>query len=369
MKILFVGASDFRGEPWGPPSVHRGIPGTEEAFIHISRELAARGHVVVVHAHVGPFAGRHGSVEWRERSLLPRRPDADVIVSADLDTSLELEGDALVYHWLHCHTARDDDAFLSRVHKIIALSHYSRHEYPTIPDEKFFISGNGIDVSAFQREVPRNPRKVVYGSDYDRGLAILLAAWPQVRAACPDAELSVFYGWEIYDRKGEMLNRIDPENGRRWAEMRTFIQKGFELPGVRHLGRVDHARVAEEFLSAGVWAYPCTFPETSCITAMKAQAAGAVPVVYGTAALRETVRWGLRVPGYSNTRPAAESRDIMVAWTGALINLLRDAEAQEKTRPNMIADALMCFSWSRVAADWDAEFTGEIERRGSGRVL
>lgn len=362
MRITFIGASDFCGEPWGPPSVGRGIPGTEEAFIHMSRRLAERGHAVSVYVHAGSFAGRYGAVEWCDLRSLPARLDTDVVVTTDLSGVTALDGCRLIYYWLHGDVTNLARSALDRIHKFMALSHSSRDNYAAIPDDKFFITRNGIDPATFERPVPRSPFKLVYGSDYDRGLIQLLGAWPHIREAHPDAELSVFYGWHIFDRKIELYGQADPENGRRWTALKTQIQAGLEQPGVTHLGRIDHDRVAEEFLSAAVWAYPCTFPETSCITAMKAQVAGAIPVVYATAALQETVRWGLRAPGYTPGQAAAEGRQVLAAWTDALIGLLGDPGLQNRIRPAMIADCRQHFAWERVAAEWEVEFAQELAR-------
>lgn len=77
--------------------------------------------------------------------------------------------------------------------------------------------------------------------------------------------------------------------------LRAFCHGGqVAIPGVTHLGRLSHAAVADQFRRARIWAYPCSFRETSCITAMKARAGGAIPAVIPNGALRETVRFGFR---------------------------------------------------------------------------
>ena len=44
-------------------------------------------------------------------------------------------------------------------------------------------------------------------------------------------------------------------------------------PGVTFHGMVGHMALSEALASSGVLAYPTSFPEISCITAMKAQVA------------------------------------------------------------------------------------------------
>jgi len=44
----------------------------------------------------------------------------------------------------------------------------------------------------------------------------------------------------------------------------------------------------------GVWAYPTSFDEINCLSAIKAQCWGAIPVVINRAALQTTVKYGSR---------------------------------------------------------------------------
>lgn len=57
----------------------------------------------------------------------------------------------------------------------------------------------------------------------------------------------------------------------------------------RHLSQEE---VARAYMTSDLWLYPTQFPETSCISAMKAQAAGALPVVSQAGALTEIVKFG-----------------------------------------------------------------------------
>ena len=46
----------------------------------------------------------------------------------------------------------------------------------------------------------RHKHWVIYTSSYDRGLEHLLKMLPDVKKAVPDAELHVFYGWDLFVR-------------------------------------------------------------------------------------------------------------------------------------------------------------------------
>lgn len=126
---------------------------------------------------------------------------------------------------------------------------------------------------------------VIYASSYDRGLTTLLEIWPAVRALVPDATLDIFYGWDSFDA----VHKQNPEMMKfKWQ----IIRKLHELKGqgVTEHGRLDHQALAKEFKKHKVWAYPTEFTEIHCITALKAQEAGCIPVTTGCYALKETVQ-------------------------------------------------------------------------------
>lgn len=187
----------------------------------------------------------------------------------------------------------------------------------------------------------RNPKLMVYGSSYDRGLEHLLKIWPDVRKAVPDAELHVFYGWFLFAK-------YFADNPERMSWMEK-MNKLMEQPGITHLGRISHEACIKEMENAGIWAYPTHFGEISCITAMRAQAYGAVPCVINYAALKETVQHGVKVEG------DIYDKEVREEYTKQLIALLKDEKRQEEIRKHMMKWAKK-FSWANVALQWDKEF-------------
>src|SRR5687768_16441686 len=117
----------------------------------------------------------------------------------------------------------------------------------------------------------RDTKTIVYGSSYDRGLEHLLKMWPDIIKEVPEAKLRIFYGWVLFDK---MLSG-NPASMAWKGKMEELMKQ----PGITHLGRISHGACEVEFQNAGIWAYPTHFGEISCITAMRAQALGAVPVV------------------------------------------------------------------------------------------
>lgn len=188
----------------------------------------------------------------------------------------------------------------------------------------------------------RSPKLMIYGSSYDRGLEHLLKMWPDIKKEVPDAELHIFYGWNLFDR----VYGDNPER-QAWKEK---MNKLMNQDGITHLGRVSHEACIKEHENAGIWVYPTHFGEISCITAMRAQVYGSVPVVIDYAALKETVQYGIKVEG------DIYEQEVQQEYVKQLVSLLKDEKRQEEIREPMMKWARDKFSWSNVAKQWDEEF-------------
>jgi glycosyltransferase involved in cell wall biosynthesis len=369
--VIFTGASAI-GE-WGPWSLEEGIGGSEEAIIRLSRRLVQQGYAVTVYANPGNRAGcyqdsrpfvfdasydvENSYVDWRNYWELDLRDTFDIFVAWRSPWFFDADVNARKkYLWLH--DVMEPGEFtperLAKLDKVIVLSKYHRSLFPNIPDSKIMLSANGIDVDEFEAiensvcppghcDDGRDPHTVVYQSSHVRGLSHLYDIWPEVKKAVPDAKLRIMYGWDSYIA----INKDNPE---RMDWMEKMKRRCEELEDVVDLGKVSQEQIAGELLYAGVWAYPCTFPEISCITAMKAQAGGAIPVSSNFAALDETVQWGTKLDlgDEWNDGKAKE------AFTGALIETLLHQE--DSPRAIMMAKARKKLSWTNVAKQWISEF-------------
>jgi hypothetical protein len=91
----------------------------------------------------------------------------------------------------------------------------------------------------------------------------------------------------------------------------------------------------------------------NCITAMKAQIGGAIPVVIPKAALNETVKYGVKVSHGKN------SEEILNSWADELIKVLNDPKGQEQFRKVMMNLSKDIWSYKSLAADWVKIFEKE----------
>jgi glycosyltransferase involved in cell wall biosynthesis len=174
---------------------------------------------------------------------------------------------------------------------------------------------------------------LIYGSNYARGLEHLLNSWPEIKKAYPDATLDIYYGWQTW-------GLLTPEKEKRMREQIA----SYKDQGVTDHGKVGHEELNRAYEAASIWAYPCTAPETFCITALRAQLAGAIPVILEGTALPETVRFGYKTKNL-NEYPAL------------LIKAMKEAETATLESRQKMGDFIRKeFTWKAVAQKWDALF-------------
>lgn len=347
-KSIVIMTGDTVLDEWGPWSLKEGIGGSEEAIIRLAPKLQKLGYKVVVFAKPGSRTGLYDGVMWRNFWDFNYDDTFDIFISWRNPGLFEKPIKARKrYLWLHdvMEPGEFEPNRIANFDKCILLSKYHRSLFPMIPDDKVLMSGNGIDPEEFKGiDVVRDPHKVFYGSSHVRGLAYLYKIWPDVKKAVPDATLDVYYGRGSYDA----VHKGNPE---RMKWMDDMIAKAKELDGVTDHGKIGQAEINEKVFQSGIWAYPCPFPEIYCITAIKAQAGGAVPVASNYAALEETVQFGHKQPlGEFDDRDLELYKEKLIWW-------LQHPEEQEKIRPKMMKWALTK-SWQEIAERWRDDFEG-----------
>jgi glycosyltransferase involved in cell wall biosynthesis len=325
-------------EEWSPKSLETGIGGSEEAVIHMSRELHNKGYNVTVYNTITETQVFDGVTysPWWEYNPSDKQ---DIFIGWRYEQLFDTDINAdKRYLWLHDVVSPYEytPERLSRIDKILVLSEYHRSNLVHIPDDKFFITSNGVDLSFFDQKVKRDPHNMVYTSSYDRGLEQLLEMWPEIKKIDPLATLDVYYGWGNFDQR----YRDNPER----MAWKAKILEMLEQEGVKDHGRVSHSEIAKAMLRANVWAYPTTWFETNCITGLKAQIAGAIPVVMNVGALEETVEFGAKVDGGSKTQEGKEK------WLAAFSDVYYNADDYD--RKNMMKVMRQKYSWQSIAEQW-----------------
>ena len=327
---------------WDPDSVKSGVTGSEEAVIYMAEQLAKIGYQVFVFGDP-PKNSPHALPEAN-----PRYVDVHYHDGTQLDIALAWRmGDSSewlktrakkVYLWPHDTVHRTfTENEIKGFSGVLWLSEWQRQQWLTLNPTfaKFTqIFGNGINPDQFKPVSERaSPYACIYGSNYARGLDILLNIWPNIKQKFPHATLDVYYGWQHW-------GLIPPEKE---AQMRAQI-KELASKGVQDHGLVGHEELNRAYERASLWTYPCTGLETFCITALRAQLSGALPVILEGSALAETVRFGFKCQKQED-------------YEKLLLEALSSAEKISLSeRKKMRAFILQDYTWEALAKKWSAYF-------------
>jgi glycosyltransferase involved in cell wall biosynthesis len=192
---------------------------------------------------------------------------------------------------------------------------------PDLPDlkDKTRLGPPGVDVDEFAPgEAGRDPLVVFVGKlIVSKGVDLLLAAWPLVRAKHPRVRLQVA-GFGAYEgalrRLQTALARGDLEDARAVAGAGWELEGGERKPlpilsafladppegyaqaaraaagSVEWLGRLEHDEVARLLPGAESLVMPSTFPEAFGMVAAEAAACGTLPISAGHSGMREVSR-------------------------------------------------------------------------------
>lgn len=353
--VLWVGPSI---EPWDPNTPNTtGIGGSETAAIEMARHLAKSGHDVTVY---GDLPGKNSvdfdGVHYAHYSQARAPIACDVFVSSRAPAVMMNPDDVravVKLLWVHDVGVGDPspemERWLLRFDRVLCLSQWHRSTflqvYPFVDPARVLVTRNGVDPMRFDGPMPAKHNRLVFSSSPNRGLPTLLHNFDFVRQRVPDAELHIFYGfdcWEKFARARGAQHELDEIE-----RYRRLIREAEARGGVKWHGRVSQKKLAEAFLEAKVWAYPTEFTETSCISAMEAQAAGCVSVCSALAALNETVRYGLKIePGPSYGR----------LFVDGVVRALTDETWRRSVAEPSRRWALENLGWDKVAAEWAEMF-------------
>lgn len=326
-------------EPWDGTSVTTGgIGGSETAVIELGKRMAAEGWSVTVYNWCNaPAEGVViDGVTYKNYWQIDRRDTFDVLCLWRVPGFLDADWNARkVIVDMHDTSSAEEwtPERIAKVDHIFVKSMYHRSLYPSVPEEKFVVVGNGIDLTRFEETVERDKNRFVYTSTQNRGLEQLLEMWPQIKERLPKAELHLFYGWDTFYKS----HRNEPV----MMEWMRHMQQMMEQPGIVNHGRVGQGELAQFLLSSNLWLYPTQFPEIHCITALEMQAAGVYPITSGYAALEETQQGGVKLPGDPKNKD----------WQNTFINAVVEAYNTSVDRDKGKAWAKKN-SWDNVSKIW-----------------
>lgn len=268
----------------------RPLGGTETGVIRLAQALHELGQeVYVVTQEFEPPESKPTYLTAKQANQLGL-VDAVVIVRGWKGAFLPFEskkrffwtGDA----WDNSHTyGIGDQRFIKKVDGIFAVSDWQADTLSRssgFPREKISILRNGIHIPYFSGTEQKKRKRLIYSSTPMRGLKYLPKIYLELKSRHADLEMHIFSSADRYAKQWPPIFSADEPFEDLFATLN-------QLPDVRIEGSILQKNLAREFMKASILAYPTDFEETSCITAMEAQAAGCVVVTSDLAALKETV--------------------------------------------------------------------------------
>ena len=265
---------------------------------------------------------------------------------------------------------------------------------PELPDlkEKTRLGPPGVDIEEFRPGDEREDGLVTFVGKLivSKGVDLLIAAWPLVKAAHPDARLRIAGFGEYEDglrRLLAALDRGDLDDAREVARLGWALEGGEQKPlpilaafladppagyleaargiadSIELLGRLEHDQVAALLPRSEALVMPSTFPEAFGMVAVEAAACGALPVSAGhsgmlevsrqlAAALPEEVGRLLSFPVEPGAVEAIADR--LDGW------LVLSPAAREQTRETLVATVARLWSWEGVARGVIAASAAEL---------
>lgn len=195
----------------------------------------------------------------------------------------ELKKDKIRLYFCHDLPQDPESAHLKnkgweKFHKLIFVSYWQQQSYINyfgIPYSYTTVIKNAIEPIERQADDVSDKIKFIYHTTPHRGLDILVSAFENLTKKHSNIHLDVYssfnaYGWPDPDKFQPLFDKI--------KNHKNMTYHGFK-PN-------DQIRIA--LSKSHVYAYPCTWPETSCLSLIEAMSAGLVCIHPSLAVLPET---------------------------------------------------------------------------------
>lgn len=344
-----------------------GIGGSETAVIYMAKAWQSMGCQVVVYT-----AGENGiydGVWYRNSSLFDIKHKSDVFISWRIPTAFQYGRPNATTTIFWCHDlgypiqlpglAKNEfpKAWVDAMDYVMVVSKFHQkyiEKFHPCLKGKTFVTRNGINPARFARkDIKKVPHRYFYSSSYDRGLEELLAVWPAIKKAIPDAELHVAYGMQVAI---DLCLGIGDMQRLNW--LYSIESKMKQLPGIVAHDRIGQQELAELQMSCEAWLYPPQpnrdggWLETYCITALEAQAAKCKIISRDNGALPETIKHALW--WHNQGEQTAD-------WIVAVLQNLDEKWDKVWTKENY--DWAMSQTWDGVALEWARELSKKSEEK------
>lgn len=353
----------------------RPLGGSQSALCYLASALAGLGHAVETVTHTSQ-PGRVGGVECRSAA----KTGFEVFAAADVAIVLNdpdpavaralraaLGPGGLILLWTQHDSNQPamapfaDPGVRAAWDRVVLVSEWQRRAYGAgfgLAPEQGVVFANAIapafaGLFAAGEEVGAakpGPPVLAYTSTPFRGLDVLLRAFPLVRQRRPEVRLLVHSSLGVY------------QVGADADAYRDLYERARAMPGVDYAGSIPQPRLAAALKRTLCFAYPSTFPETFCISALEAMAAGCLAVLGDLGALSETTL-GLAELVAPDPDPAVYAR----RFADRLVDVLDRARADPRALGERLDGQVRLLgqraTWPARAAAWSRWIEAELAVR------
>lgn len=226
-----------------------------------------------------------------------------------------------------------------RFSKLVFVSHYQQATYNIgrgVPHADGVVMQNAI-VPIPEHEKPSGVIRLIYHTTPHRGLELLVPVFEKLVESIPSLHLDVYSSFKIYGW------------GKRDEDYAKLFERCRRHPNIEYHGFQPNSVVREALTKAHVYAYPCIWPETSCISVIEAMSAGCEVVCPSYAALPETcANFGTIYPFYEDYN--AHANLFYNVLESVIRNYNRESSANKRRFQKMYFDNF--YSWEYRAQQW-----------------
>jgi glycosyltransferase involved in cell wall biosynthesis len=247
-----------------------------------------------------------------------------------------------------------DDSFKDSFHKFVFISNWQYYQYQLVHNfpynDKSIVLESGIEPApkdVFDQKQSDTIR-LVYTSTPQRGLEILVPVFEQLSQIHDNIHLDVFssfkiYGWDEADKQFEPL----------YDRIRNH-------PKMTYHGFVPNQQLKDHLNTCHIFAYPCTWLETSCRAMLESMSAGLVCVHPNYGALAET-SGGLNVMYHGDSTNVNNHANIFANHLNSAIKMVQQNQHQNMIKFNKAyIDAR--YHIDRIKSQWELMLTNLLEQ-------
>ena len=295
----------------------------------------------------------HGGSENQLRLLLKHLPDEsfkDINLILNNTNHDLIEKDKINVLWMQ-HFVNQQEAknlgskdYVNKLDYIVFNSNWNFEKFQyqfKIPENKSLVIKNAIEKIDFH-EKPKDKINLIYHTTPWRGLLHLLKVFKRLNLQ--NTELNICSSTIIYGKKFDSILGKKYEN---------VFEECKNTKNVNYLGFVKNNKIIELLKNMHIYSFPSIWPETSCISAIEAMAAGCEVVTSNLGALYETCAPFATFVGFDSNFDNFEKK-----YQKALENSIKNFWSKENQKRIQLQQEVinLTYSWTARSKEWISFF-------------